>query len=85
MECVLSQSIFPSTLSRLVGYLILICPINKYKEEGWHYPYCRTAIPGPTIQGTGTNYSVGSLRLLDLCYTAPDRVERKAYRRLVLG
>jgi hypothetical protein len=43
-------------------------------------------IPGPTTQvGTGTDYSVGPLGLLDLGCTAPDGVKCKAYLGLVLG
>jgi hypothetical protein len=37
-------------------------------------------ISGPTTPvGTRTDYSVGPMGLLDLCYTAPDGVERKDY------
>jgi hypothetical protein len=43
-------------------------------------------IPGPTtLVGTRTDYSVGPLRLLDLCYMAPDGVGRKDNGGGVLG
>jgi hypothetical protein len=43
-------------------------------------------IPGPTtLVGTRTDYSVGPLGLLDLCWTVPAGVKLKDYRGIVLG